>query len=205
MAGRNIMIGFKNEFFEVIESAGRNPKTRSLLWKCICRCGKTTILQTNQIKKERVKSCGCSRKGKNKGNKFGFKHGLTRFNGRSHPLYEMRNRILTRCYSAKKSDYPYYQGKGIRVYEEWIHNPKSFFEWAYANNWQKGMVIDRIDTNKDYEPTNCQFLTISENIKKRHKEGKYPRIKREIVKSCFRCKCTADENGPCKKPKESNG
>ena len=33
------MIGFKNEFFEVIESAGKNTKNRSLLWKCKCKCG----------------------------------------------------------------------------------------------------------------------------------------------------------------------
>lgn len=162
------MIGYKNEFFEVLEAAGRNENRRELLWKCLCKCGNITILDTHSIKAQRIKSCGCSRKGNNKGNKFGFKHGLTKRGERSHPLYEMRNRMMTRCYNAKPSDYPYYQGKGIKVCDEWIKNPKSFREWAVNNGWFKGSSIDRIDPRCDYSPENCQFLSRSDNLKKKH-------------------------------------
>lgn len=195
------MIGYKNEFFEILESAGRDPKKRHKLWKCLCKCGNTSILDTHSIKAKRIKSCGCSRKGKNKGNKFGLKHGLTQHKIRADPLYEMRNRILTRCYNAKKSDYPYYQGKGIRVCEEWIQHPKAFREWALANGWEKGLSIDRIDPDGNYEPGNCQFITQSENTKRRYKKLKLQKEKlppKQIIKYCFRCKCTADSSSSCK-------
>ena len=196
------MIGYKTEYLEVIEEAGRNEKKRYKLWKCLCKCGNYTILDTHSIKAERIKSCGCSRKGKNKGNQFGFKHGLTKYKVRAHPLYEMRNRMLTRCYNAKESDYPYYQGRGITVCDEWINNPKSFMEWALNNGWQKGLSIDRIDSNKGYSPENCQFITLSENIKKKWADKKSSTIKKipkQKIEYCFRCKCTASEDGACKK------
>lgn len=191
------MIGYKNEFFEILGEAGRS-KNRSKLWKCKCKCGNFSILDTHSIKAKRIKSCGCSRKGKNAGNKFGLKHGLTKHGERADPLYEMRNRIITRCYNAKSTDYPYYQGRGIKVCEEWINNPMAFREWALMHGWKKGLCLDRIDPNGDYSPENCQFLTISENLKKMHKQKEI--IKKEVktISYCFRCKCTALQNGECK-------
>jgi hypothetical protein len=200
------MIGYKNEFFEIIESAGRS-KNRSRLWKCRCKCGNFTILDTNNITSKRIKSCGCSRKGINKGNKFGFKHGLTKHKENSHPLYNARNRIITRCYNAKKRDYPYYQGKGIRVFSEWIKNPLSFYKWSLDNGWKKGLSLDRIDPNGDYEPNNCQWITTSENLKRMHKMKKenFPIIKRKVFKGCFRCGCTAEANSLCKRKMKREG
>jgi hypothetical protein len=146
---------------------------------------------------KRIKSCGCSRKGNGKGNNYGFKHGLTA-RGVRNPIYELRNRMLTRCYNAKPNDYPYYQGKGIKACDEWINNPKSFQEWAINNGWYKGCTIDRIDPNGDYCPENCRFLSKSDNIKKRHALGRYKKVQRDIVKYCFRCKCTGNDSSPCK-------
>lgn len=194
------MIGYKNEFFEIIESAGRDPKKRYKLWKCLCKCGNYTVLDTHSITAKRIKSCGCSRKGLNKGNTFGIKHGLTKYKIRAHPLYDLRNRIITRCFNPKAKDYPYYGGKGIKVCDEWINNPKSLMEWAFSKGWKKGLVIDRIDPSGDYSPENCQFLTPSENTKKMHRDKNiYP--KKKVTKSieyCYRCKCTADSDGLCK-------
>lgn len=195
------MIGYKTEYLEVVEQAGRDAKKRAKLWKCLCKCGKFTILDTHSIKAERIKSCGCSRKGKNKGNKFGLRHGLTEQGYYIQPLYNMRLRMIQRCYNAMPKDYPYYQGKGIIICDEWIHNPKSFIEWAKNNGWQKGLSIDRIDPEKGYSPENCQFLTMSENTKRRHILRYIPKIKSEPIKYCYRCKCTATQDGICKKEK----
>lgn len=166
------MIGFKNQYFEVIEFSGKNTKKGYNLWKCLCKCGNITIKNTNVLRSEVIKSCGCSKKGNNKGNKFAHKHGLTKRNGPHHPLYRMRNSIMTRCYNAKKTDYSYYQGKGIKVFQEWIDDPKSFYDWAIENGWEEGLTIDRIDSNKDYCPDNCQFLSRSANLKKMHTNKK---------------------------------
>ena len=91
-------------------------------------------------------------------------HGLVGKNN-PHPLYRLFYNIKTRCYNASNHNYPFYQGKGIKVCDEWLDNVKTFYDWAINNGWEKGLSIDRIDSSKDYSPDNCRFITISENSK----------------------------------------
>ncbi len=88
-----------------------------------------------------------------------------------HPIYNLRYTIMTRCYNAKSSDYTYYQGKGVRVCDQWMQEPESFFQWCLDNGWSKGFVLDRINNDQDYKPSNCRFITPSENSKKMHKDN----------------------------------
>lgn len=71
-----------------------------------------------------------------------------------------------RCYNTKHKDYKYYGQKGIRIYSEWIQNPTLFEEWALNNGYHKGLTIDRIDSNKDYYPENCRWVTLQENCRR---------------------------------------
>lgn len=82
-----------------------------------------------------------------------------------HPIYGLRYGMMTRCYNAKSkpSDFKHYQSKGIQVCDQWRNNPQSFYEWCLSNGWEKGLVIDRIDPDKNYEPSNCRFLTAAQN------------------------------------------
>ena len=193
------MLGFKNNYFEVIEKAGQD-KRRTWLWRCRCRCGNLTVVDTSSLKYERIKSCGCSRKGINKDNKFGLKHGLTQHKKKKHPLYNKFRSMINRCYNAKPSDYLYYQGKGIKICEEWLQNPKSFIEWSISNGWKMGMTIDRINNEDDYSPENCKYITMSENLKRMHKLKKLNNPKPQHIpnKYCYRCKCTGAKDAPCK-------
>lgn len=44
----------------------------------------------------------------------------------------------------------------------------AFYNWAINNGWKKGLTIDRIDNDKNYKPSNCQFITQKKNsLKKR--------------------------------------
>lgn len=58
----------------VIQKTDKKRKG-SYLWLCQCECGQTILLESYKIRRELVKSCGCSRKGKNtkdlKGKKIG--------------------------------------------------------------------------------------------------------------------------------------
>ena len=89
-------------------------------------------------------------------------HGLSA-GGELHPIYRLFNGIKARCYSPSASNYAYYGGRGIAMCQEWLADPLSFVEWATSNGWRQGLDIDRIDTNGDYTPTNCRFLTHREN------------------------------------------
>lgn len=94
-------------------------------------------------------------------------HGLT-VGHKKHPLYKIREGIIYRCHGIKNLNnkmYLYYKNKGIKVCEDWIKSVKSFFDWAVSAGWKEGLVIDRIDSNGNYEPSNCRFITKSENSK----------------------------------------
>ncbi len=168
MSNPTRMLNFKNDYFEVIEYHGKDEKWKSHSWKCRCHCGKIVILRTGVLTSGATKSCGCGRKnpfvkGHPYGKRFQPTHGLSK-----HPLFRVWSHVIDRCYNLVPAhiSYRYYQGKGIKVADEWKNDFKLFYDWALENGWQKGLSIDRIDSNGNYEPGNCQFITISENSKK---------------------------------------
>lgn len=74
------------------------------------------------------------------------------------------HQMICRCYLEKDSAYKYYGERGIRVCDEWknkggIYN---FHKWAMENGYKKGLTIDRIDANGNYEPSNCRWVTMKE-------------------------------------------
>ena len=67
----------------------------------------------------------------------------------------------------------YWYGKGIKVCDEWLNDPDKFYLWSINHGYKSDLTIDRIDNNKDYEPSNCQWITKSENSKRAvHKKGR---------------------------------
>lgn len=87
-------------------------------------------------------------------------------------LYSIWKGMNKRCNNHNAVDYRWYGGKGVKVCEEW-HDYLKFRDWALNNGYSIGLTIDRIETNKDYSPSNCQWLTQSDNSKKRQREGKF--------------------------------
>ena len=51
-----------------------------------------------------------------------------------------------RCYNPNCKSYPLWGGKGIKICDEWLNDPKKFDIWAINNGWQDGLTIDRIDS-----------------------------------------------------------
>jgi hypothetical protein len=66
--------------------------------------------------------------------------------------------MKNRCYYEKHNRYKNYGQKGIIVCSEWLVF-LNFYNWAIKNGWEEGLTIDRIDNSKNYEPSNCRFLT----------------------------------------------
>lgn len=77
-------------------------------------------------------------------------------------LYRIYHGIKTRCYNKKRNRWNVYGGKGILMCDEWLNNPKSFYEWAFATGYKNNLTIDRINPNGNYEPNNCRWSTYKE-------------------------------------------
>lgn len=140
-------------------------------WKCLCDCGAICVKKGKDLSNGSTKSCGCLVKdtsSKNAQDMYKKSSSATRsriyINNKPHPLYVVLKGMIQRCYNPNCSIYKWYGKKGITVYEKWIENPTRFVEWALQNGWEKGLVCDRLDPNKGYNPTNCQFVTQHENV-----------------------------------------
>lgn len=118
-----------------------------------CDCGKEVKMPSVYLKNDKY-SCGCTGRPRKK---YKAKHGMSR-----HELYPTWNSMHCRCYNDNSINYRFYGGKGVYVCDEW-HDIGNFVKWCYSKGWYRGLTIDRIDSSREYSPSNCQLLTHAEN------------------------------------------
>lgn len=78
-------------------------------------------------------------------------------------LRQIRKNMRARCYNPNATGYANYGGKGITICDEWQEDFIEFKIWALSNGYEQDLTIDRIDSDKNYEPSNCRWITKSEN------------------------------------------
>lgn len=158
------MIGFENEHVKVVGKA--EPRvydngSKAFRWECVCKhCGKHFPATGRNIREEKVKSCGCYTFNlKSNAHK---KHGM--FGKR---LYLSWAHMISRCYNPNVSHYYNYGGRGISVCKEWKDSFEEFSKWAFENGYADNLTIDRINVNGNYEPSNCRWITLKEQVRNR--------------------------------------
>jgi hypothetical protein len=129
----------------------------------VCECGKeykANIKRVEEGKSLLCKSCN-SRAAANKGwqeGKMNITHNIT--HGESYSkLYMLWRAMLNRCTNKTESNIKYYISKGITVCEEWKSSYEVFRDWSLDNGYEEGLSLDRKDSDKNYYPGNCRWVT----------------------------------------------
>lgn len=151
--------GFKFNMLTTLEYVGGSK------WKCLCDCGKESIVSTANLTTGKTKSCGCL---KHRGGHF--THGLGKPKTYSH-WYN----IKSRCFNKNHPRYSDWGGRGITMYDLWVNDFKAFHEYVISlPNYDKDgyTSIDRMDNDGNYEPDNIRWATVTmQNRNKRNVRG----------------------------------
>jgi len=162
----------------------RNGQT---YWTCVCDCGELTTVKGANLRRGASKSCGCRRKETG---------GLTRTHGESKSSeYASFATCKARCTNPNNEDYARYGGRGVE------------FRFASFDQFYKelgrrpaGKSVDRIDSNKHYEPGNVRWATAREQSRNRDytvKPGKAAAIIATYEAGGVTMKQVADMFGVC--------
>lgn len=95
------------------------------------------------------------------------RHGLS-----NHRLHGIWRRMKNRCSNPNDQAYDIYGAKGIKVCQEWDTSFLAFYNWAKKTGYEEGLTLDRLDSDKDYQPDNCRWITRSQNTSRAGKKGK---------------------------------
>lgn len=157
------MMGFRSGKLAVISQSP--TKEKRAMWLCMCDCGNTRIVMGKYLRRVEVKSCGCLHRQPLDPAQSKVTHGHT-MRGIWTRTYRTWSAMISRCHGEYSSAYYKYGAKGITVCEKW-HTFKNFLE--DMGERPEGKTIDRIDNAKGYEPGNCRWSTLREQMQNQTK------------------------------------
>lgn len=135
----------------VISEADRVNGRRQ--WRCHCSCGEVVFVEHRSLKRGSTQSCGCLRRESTSKNME--IHGQAK-RGEKTRAYKIWLGMLARCITSSATGFERYGGAGVSVCERWSKFDQFFSDMGDP---PVGFSIDRIDSSKGYEPSNCRWAT----------------------------------------------
>lgn len=141
------LVAIKIDHFE------ETPGSKRTYWFCKCDCGNSIVVRSDSLTSGNTKSCGCFNIDSHKRNSI-----------KKHKLYRVYWGMKQRCYCEEDRAYKWYGAKSVKICDEWLNSYESFYNWCMNNGYKEGLTIDRINCNGNYEPSNCRFITMQEQL-----------------------------------------
>lgn len=158
-----------------------NKGTR-VVWRCHCDCGSVCDVASNDLREGRTTSCGCLQAERTaEANASRKKHGHAsgKKNGKRQrsPEYRSWASMKNRCHLPTMPNFHLYGGRGISICDRWLgeHGFENFL--SDMGPRPEGQTLDRVDTNGNYEPSNCKWSTLSEQAHNRRDTPEYRAIR----------------------------
>jgi hypothetical protein len=170
------LVGQKFGKLTVLAEDGSLGKDLAVI--CECECGNTYRGRAYALKSGNTKSCGCAHYEK------ATKHGYS-----GHKLYKVWAGAVQRCTNPNSQRYGRYGGRGITMYEPWLHSPEEFVAYCLGLGWTPELTIDRIDNDGNYEPGNLRAVTAHENLLNRKASLARVMAAKENVVNAWRASC----------------
>jgi len=135
-------------------------------WLCVCECGNEVVrrqdhLIRNMVSAEKANGCRIC-----VSDTLRLKHGDAKA-GKISRLFITWVNMRRRCSNPNVHNWTSYGGKGIRVCTEWESNYTAFKSWALSHGYTDELTIDRINPDGNYDPSNCRWITKSENSRRK--------------------------------------
>ena len=131
----------------IIGDAPYKAKDRRVFVRCECGNEKDVLL--GDLRRGDTVSCGCFLKEK-----------ITRHGDSTSRIYKIYKGMINRCYLPTTTNFNLYGSRGITVCDAWRSSFECFREWAFSHGYTDDLTIDRINVDGNYEPDNCQWLTM---------------------------------------------
>ena len=125
----------------------------AVVWACLCDCGLKVYISGYSLRRGASKSCGCLKK--EVISKQMTKHGYAQ----NSLTYGVWKAMIRRCNNPKIKGFKYWGGQGVRVCKRW-KDFKNFLK--DMGEKPKGLTLDRINPDGNYEPSNCRWATWGE-------------------------------------------
>lgn len=148
--------------YTVIRNTEKKDSSGTYLYTCRCECGNEKEISGTSLRSGKVQSCGCLRKERQIA-------AVKTHGGYKSRLYQIWDAMIQRCTNPNHPSFGYYGGRGVSVYGEWRESFEAFREWSMANGYSEKAgkwecTLDRQETNGDYAPDNCRWITQKEQM-----------------------------------------